>query len=88
MASKGARHAARDPYRRAFEVDRIVVLRIVLAVVVLAFVVLIARVALQAFGGGAASEAKRIERMIGGPSEPDRKTAAPATSEPPPVARP
>jgi hypothetical protein len=67
-ASRGGGRAgapvAKRPGQRRFEVDRIVVLRVALAVVVLLFLYLILRVAIVAFGGGGANQAKRVERIV------------------------
>jgi hypothetical protein len=72
---KGAKARIRKP---DLAVDRIVVLRTAFAAIVLAFLYLVVWIGIQAFGGGGARQAKKIDRVI-----IDATNASPA-----PVARP
>jgi hypothetical protein len=76
--------AAKPGGVRRFEIDRIVVLRVGLGILVFAFLYLILRVAIVAFGGGSANQAKRVERVV------DEATSAAPGNAPaaePPAAR-
>jgi hypothetical protein len=50
--------------KRDLPVDRIVVMRVALVAIMLAFLYLVIALGIQAFGGGGARQAKKIERVI------------------------
>ena len=82
---KGAKARIRKP---DFAVDRVVVLRIAFAAIVLAFLYLVVWIGIQAFGGGGARQAKKIDRVIidatdSAPAPAARPDAAKAGAAPP-----
>lgn len=79
-AGAGGR-AAKSGGGRRFELDRVVVLRVGFVLLVAAFLCLILRVAVVAFGGGGANQAKRVERVVDEATV--ARQAGPAAAKPP-----